>query len=50
MGLLEGEWKRTWKLLYYSILGLNIDYIGILEKKMETSIYTILEVRDAATT
>ena len=32
-GFILGSWKRKWKLLYY--MGV---YIGIMEKKMETTI------------
>ena len=36
IGIILGEWKRKWKLLY---IGSYWGYIGMMEKKMETIIY-----------
>ena len=39
IGVIWGEWKRKWKLLY---IGLYWGYVGIMEKKMATTTYRVL--------
>ena len=41
-GIILGSWKRRWKLLYCGHIGLYRGYIGIMEKKMEATIWKVV--------